>query len=225
MAISDRVKRQLWASSSGLCQNPKCRKDLFLVFADGAITSIDELAHVIAKKPDGPRGNDETPPTERDEFENIIVLCPSCHSTIDKAPQQFPSELLLEWKRAHQEIVMRALLTPIYNSRTELRREVRQLLERNKGIFDVYGPHSSTASNPLADAAKQWRRLVLTQILPNNQKLIALLEINSHLLNESEKKTLRAFVVHAEAFEYNHVSGDKNSAAPLFPMEMNQILE
>lgn len=225
MAISDRVKRQLWASSAGICQNPDCRDGLFIFFADGAITNIDELAHVIAKKLDGPRGNDEIPPNERDEFENIIVLCPSCHTLIDKAPQQFPPELLLKWKRTHQEIVRRALLTTLFNDRADLRREVRLLLERSKGIFDAYGPHSSTSAEPLTDAAKQWRRLVLTDILPNNKKVSALLEINRQLLNESEQTTLRAFIVHAEAFEYNHISGDKNSVAPLFPKEMNQILE
>lgn len=225
MAIADRVKRQLWASSAGICQNPACRDELFRGFADGAVTSINELAHVIAQRSDGPRGNDQLPLRERDEFENIIVLCPSCHTLIDKAPQHFPPELLLEWKRTHQDAVRSALLTPIFKDRPELRSAVRPLLERNKGIFETYGPHSQSAANPLAEAANQWRRLVLTEILPNNKKIAALLEANSHLLNAEEQATLRAFVIHAEGLEYNHVSGDKNSAAPLFPQQMDQILE
>lgn len=225
MAISDRVKRQLWASSAGACQNPACRDDLFRVVADGAITSIDELAHIIGQSSDGPRGNDQLPLGARDNFENVIVLCPSCHALIDKAPQQFPTELLREWKRSHQEVIKRAFLIPIFKDRSELRSEVRFLLERNKGIFEAYGPHSRSAANPLAEAAKQWRRLVLREVLPNNKKIAALLEINSHLLNAEEQATLRAFVVHAEAFEYNHVSGDKNSVAPLFPEVMDSILE
>jgi hypothetical protein len=61
--------------------------------------------------------------------------------------------------------------------------------------------------------------------LPNNKKIAALLEINRHLLKAEEQATLRAFVVHAEALEYNHVSGDKNPVAPLFPNEMDSILE
>jgi hypothetical protein len=225
MAIADRVKRQLWASSAGLCQNPACRDDLFRVFADGAITSIDELAHVIAQRSDGPRGNDQLPLSERDEFENVIVLCPSCHTLADKVPQHHPPELLRRWKRTHKEIVRRALLTPILKDRLELRSEVQPLLERNKGIFEAYGPHSRASINPLAEAAKQWRRLVLIEILPNNKKIAALLEINRHLLKAEEQATLRAFVVHAEALEYNHVSGDKNPVAPLFPNEMDSILE
>lgn len=225
MAIADRVKRQLWASSAGICQNPECRDDLFRIFADGAVTSIDELAHVIAQRSDGPRGNEQLPLSERDEFENIVVLCPSCHTLIDKAPQQFQPELLRDWKRTHQEVVRRALLTPVFKDRLELRNVVRPLLERNKGIFEAYGPHSRTVTNPLTEAAKHWRRLVLTEILPNNKRITTFLEINNHLLKAEEQPTLRAFVVHAEALEYNHVSGDKNSVAPLFPAEMNRILE
>jgi hypothetical protein len=225
MAISDRVKRRLWASSAGVCQNPGCRKDLFKSFADGAITSIDELAHVIARMVNGPRGNGRPPSTERDEFENIIVLCPSCHTLVDKAPHQFPPAMLLKWKESHVEAVKRVLLTPVCKDRPELRRAVRVLLERNRGIFDTYGPHSTGAADPLAEAAKQWQRLLLTEILPNNRKVAALLEANSQLLTEGEHKTLRAFIVHAEALEYNRVSGEKNPVAPVFPKGMNGILE
>lgn len=225
MAISDRVKRQLWASSAGICQNPGCREELFKSFADGATTSIDELAHVIAQTANGPRGDNQLSPTERDEFENIIVLCPSCHTLVDKAPHQFPSATLLKWKNSHAEAVRRVLLTPVCKDRSELRREVRALLERNEGIFETYGPHSASAADPLAEAARQWQRLVLTKILPNNRKVALLLETNDQLLTESERKTLHAFIVHAEGFEYNHVSGEKNPVAPLFPKEMNSILE
>ena len=225
MAISERVKRQLWTSSAGVCQNPGCRKELFKSFADGAITSIEELAHVIAQTTNGPRGHDQLPLTERDEFENIMVLCPSCHSLIDKAPHQFPPATLLEWKNNHAAAVKRALLTPVCKDRSELRRAVRVLLDRNRGIFETYGPHSTGAADPLTEAAKQWQRLILTDILPSNRKIVALLETNGQLLTKREQETLRAFIVHAEAFEYNHVSGEKNPVAPLFPKEMNNILE
>lgn len=225
MAISDRVKRQLWASSAGICQNPACRVYLFRVFADGATTSLEELAHIIARSEDGPRGADALPASERDEFENIIVLCPSCHAVVDKAPGQYAPELLRKWKAAHEQFVRHALMTPVFKDRADLRQEVKPLLEKNFSIFNTYGPHAASSGDPLAEAAKQWRRLVLTEILPNNKRIAALLEVNRHLLNEGELVTLRGFLVHAEAFEYNHVSGDKNPVAPLFPRAMNQILQ
>ena len=47
----------------------------------------------------------------------------------------------------------------------------------------------------------------------------------STLLSEEEKEALDKFVLHQQEFEYNHMSGDKTSAAPLFPDEMNTILQ
>lgn len=70
-----------------------------------------------------------------------------------------------------------------------------------------------------------WSRLAVSDIIPNNRRVIALLRTNDHLLDDSERKTVQEYVVHAEAFEYNHLSGDKSPAAPLFPSAMNSILE
>jgi len=127
MAIPEGVKRRLWASSAGICQNPSCRADLFNSFANGDVTNIEELAHIIARQDDGPRGDPATPFSARDQFDNIIVLCPSCHTLVDKAPKQFPPQILSEWKRTHAETVRRALLTRVYQSRSDLRPVIHRL--------------------------------------------------------------------------------------------------
>ena len=38
-----------------------------------------------------------------DSIANLILLCSSCHTLIDKAEQDFPIELLQEWKKEHEE--------------------------------------------------------------------------------------------------------------------------
>ena len=76
----------------------------------------------------------------------------------------------------------------------------------------------------MSDAAAAWRRYVFSDIIPNNRRIADLLIANEHLLSESEKNLLDEFVLHQQAFEYNHVSGDKTSAAPMFPDEMDTIL-
>ncbi len=80
MAITERTKRLLWARSGGFCQNPSCVRDLFVLFEDGSVSSIDELAHIIAQSVDGPRGHESAGPFDRDGHDNIAILCPSCHS-------------------------------------------------------------------------------------------------------------------------------------------------
>jgi hypothetical protein len=67
MSINTKVKRKLLAASGGFCGNPNCHKNLFDFFESGEITNIEELAHIIGQKEDGPREDDELPLTQRDE--------------------------------------------------------------------------------------------------------------------------------------------------------------
>jgi hypothetical protein len=82
MAISEKVKRLLLSRSGGYCGNPECHLDLFPFFEDKKITNFEELAHIIGQKIEGPRGNNLLPLEDRDEFDNIILLCPICHTKI-----------------------------------------------------------------------------------------------------------------------------------------------
>lgn len=224
MAISDRTKRLLWSSSAGYCQNPGCHNYFFVFFKDGSISSLEELAHVIGRHEKGPRGISYLDTTERDAYENIILLCPTCHTLIDKNPLQFSVEMLHDWKQQHEEAIKRTFVVPIYQDREALAKAVHNLLRKNKVIFMQYGPHSSNVTNPLADEVEVWIRYVISDIIPNNHKIADLLNENEHLLSDDEKDVFDKFILHQQAFEYNHISGDKTSAAPLFPEEMNKIL-
>jgi hypothetical protein len=225
MNISDKVKRLLWCKSGGFCQNQCCNIELFQFFESGRISSIEELAHIIAQSDGGPRGNADIAPAMRDEYENIIILCPNCHTIIDKNPFEYPVELLREWKFNHERLINERFIVPSYGTRAELSKEVHRLLRINRKIFDTYGPHSETSNNPLTDAAKMWTRLVLSEIIPNNKRIGKLLMLNDHLIRANEQAIIDQFLIHQEGFEYNHISGDKISTVPLFPMEMNDILK
>jgi 5-methylcytosine-specific restriction endonuclease McrA len=224
MPIDERVKRLLLCRSGGYCQNPGCNAYIFALFKDGSITSIEQLAHVIAKAPNGPRGHSAGPLSQKDEYENLIVLCPNCHTLVDKAPKQYPVATLMRWKRDHEARLDSLFNVPTCESRYQLSLYVHDRLRRNKAIFDTYGPQSSAADKPISDAAQAWKVNVLETIIPNNRSVRLALEKNLHLLSDSEKDVFQKFVLHQEAFEYNHLTGDKNSTAPLFPLEMNSLL-
>ena len=188
MAISDRVKRLLLSRSGGYCQNPNCRNNFFTFFKSGEISSIEELAHIIAQRDEGPRGQNPLPLAQRDEYENIILLCPNCHSLIDKNPRQYPDGLLLDWKLKHEKIIQEAFVVPVYSDRKSLSLEIHKLLRRNRQIYLSYGPNSEHVGNPLTDAAIVWHRYIHSDVLPNNRRIAGLLIVNEHLLNSDEKK-------------------------------------
>lgn len=224
VSLSAVTKRALWASAGGYCQNPGCRADLIQLSQNGDVTNLDELAHIVARKAEGPRGKDPRQ-VGRDTFENIIILCPRCHSLVDKNPNQYPTDLLLKWKAEHISTIQNAF-APIFKTRGELGGRTHEILRRNKAIFDEYGPHSeSAAKNPMSDAANAWQRLLLSDIIPNNRALLMLVRRNQMLLNPTEREVIEQFRIHAEALEFNHLSGDKNNTAPIFPKAMNDILK
>jgi hypothetical protein len=224
MAISNRVTRLLWSRSAGYCQNPECGKDLFHFFETGELISIEELAHIIPQSPDGPRGDEDEDRSNIDEYENIILLCPNCHVLVDKNPSHYSGNLLKTWKAEHSNKIKMLFVAPIINTREELRREVDRLRRRNHQIFLSYGPYSDYNQNPLSEAVEIWRRYIRTEIIPNNRRLAELLLVNERLLKNDELIVLEKFLIHKDAFEYNHLSGDKNPAAPRFPQEMDTIL-
>ncbi len=226
MTISSKTKRMLLARSGGYCQNPRCNIDLYPYFKDGSITNIEELAHIIAKKEGGARGDEPLPLDQRNEYNNIILLCPTCHTIIDKNPDKYPSEVLKTWKREHEEKIKSNFHVPKYKNRSELRLEIQKLLAENNEIFRQYGPHSDFAkSSDQSEASKMWEIRSIETIIPNNRKIYELLNKNYYLLSDKERMIFFKFREHKEGFEYNKLSGDKNSTVPLFPNEINEILK
>ncbi len=218
------TQRILWASSGGYCQNPSCNTDLFAFFESGDITSIEELAHIIGFSTNAARGKSKLSKGQRNSFDNIILLCPTCHTLIDKAKKHYSVSILGRWKRDHTRRIRTLFRVSRYSSRVKLRRALEALLTSNKSVFDTYGPFSDHGDKALADAELLWKKSVLEIIIPNNNRLAELLVTNRNLLRDKELSVMEAFLRHKEAFEFNHLSGDKNSAAPLFPMELNTIL-
>ena len=56
------------------------------------------MAHVFAAADDGPRANAELTEAERGRYDNLILLCPTCHTIIDKASDEYPDATILRWK-------------------------------------------------------------------------------------------------------------------------------
>jgi len=79
-----------------------CRRRLDGVTAEGKAAPAGEAAHIIGEKQAGPRGKSIFGPTERNSYFNLILLCPTCHTLIDKDPAEYPVEKLHMLKASHE---------------------------------------------------------------------------------------------------------------------------
>lgn len=103
MTISQKDFRLLYQRSGNRCAFPGCSRVL-----DEPATEFDEavplseVAHIVASRPDGPRGWHWLPIEERDKYENLILLCEQHHHIVDGQPQTYAVERLRQFKADHE---------------------------------------------------------------------------------------------------------------------------
>jgi hypothetical protein len=216
------TKLRLFADSGGYCQNPKCLASLFKEIGDKQI-HIAEMAHVFSASNVGPRANKKLSEAERGAYENLILLCPTCHTIIDKAEEEYPDSILREWKRSHREKIVERFVVAESPSRSLARSAILPKLNENRTIFLKYGPETDEKFNPESGLPIIWRRKIQSTILPNNRYILHVLDANQKYLKEQEIETLEAFRQHVDDFEAYHL-GISDEHGVQFPAEMNQIL-
>lgn len=217
------TKLRLFADSAGFCQSPFCNQKLFMDTHQHSI-HIAEMAHVFAAKDAGPRADSELTEAERGSYVNLILLCPTCHTVIDKAPNDYPDSLILEWKRRHVEQIAAVFGAVEYETRKSARAAIEQALVENRQIFDDYGPENDYKSDPESELASSWQLKVRSRILPNNRKILAILDANRHLLQSNESITLEHFRQHVQDMEIRHLGEERTALGRRFPAGMTDIL-
>jgi hypothetical protein len=70
---------------------------------------LGEMAHIVAERPGGPRGNSPMPLEKRNRAEHLILLCNNHHQLIDSQPQTYTFEKLRAMKETHERWVERSL--------------------------------------------------------------------------------------------------------------------
>ncbi|SCD64567.1 HNH endonuclease signature motif containing protein [Streptomyces sp. PpalLS-921] len=108
--IKDVDRKLLWVKSGDKCAFTGCHQELTVNVSESSerrkLVIIGEEAHIVAKEDDGPRGDPSMPSVERNSHENLLLLCPTHHTLIDKEKgANFSVETLLEMKRIHEESV------------------------------------------------------------------------------------------------------------------------
>ena len=101
---SPATQRAGWARSGGICARPGCGVVLYEDPVFFKTRPFGELAHNVAASPDGPRGDAKRSPQFSDDPDNLILLCPNCHTLVDKPgwQQDYPEALLAQWKQQHE---------------------------------------------------------------------------------------------------------------------------
>lgn len=98
-APSDATVKELYANASG-CANPQCEAPLYRVNSDDTRTLNSRVAHIRARRENGPRWDPEMSSEKNRSVGNLLLMCIP-HSYEVNDPQRvhlYPEELLLSWK-------------------------------------------------------------------------------------------------------------------------------
>lgn len=198
--ISENIKRRLYAESMGRCMNPNCQKELFRTNGD-----IIEKAHI-----------DAYCKTADNTFENLVILCPNCHTDFDKNSAFTPDEVK-GWKQIRKQELDK-LFCKEFSSFDDLKKEVAPLLSENKTIYENYYLNGNK---------DLWNKFEF-KILINNRKLKNLFMNNRNLFQSHTVKSysnlacIDNFMLHVEEFEQTRLDDEKNRQI-LFPTEINSM--
>lgn len=105
--ISHEERLKLWVAAGARCAF--CKRYLLENEVTGDAVRIGEMAHIVGRsnKPRSPRGDDPLPGTARNKADNLVLVCPNEHTTIDKTSgvKIWKTDDLRRLKREHEDAI------------------------------------------------------------------------------------------------------------------------
>jgi hypothetical protein len=99
--MNQKETKILWGRAANRCS--VCRVELAHDSkAHDAAYVLGEQAHIVGEKVDAPRGKSPLTDDERNSYHNIILLCPTHHTEVDKNEVDWPVERLHLAKSRHE---------------------------------------------------------------------------------------------------------------------------
>jgi hypothetical protein len=107
--IPDLTRLLLFVRAGGRCEFDGCPRYLMehpVTLTEG---NFAQVAHIVAFRPDGPRGRAGRRPNDIHKVENLMLLCPQCHKLIDDHSEEYTRRTLAEYKRRHEGWIKQAI--------------------------------------------------------------------------------------------------------------------
>lgn len=102
--IKDSTRLILFVRAGGRCELDGHNEYLLRHPLTQDAGNFAQMAHIVAFKPAGPRGKDGLQPTDLNNVDNLMLLCPQCHKLVDEVrPQDYSRATLEKFKRDHED--------------------------------------------------------------------------------------------------------------------------
>lgn len=110
MPITEKTSKIIWGQCAALCCI--CRDEL-VYSTDGAATSlVGEVAHIVGEKETAARGESDLDLAERNDPDNLLLLCRKHHKIVDDDQNNYSVDRLHQIKEEHIAWVAASLVKP-----------------------------------------------------------------------------------------------------------------
>ncbi|MCI1835969.1 MAG: HNH endonuclease [Achromobacter ruhlandii] len=110
MPISEKTYKIIWGQFAARCAH--CREEVIHETAAGTTSLIGEVAHIVGERADAARGVSHLSIEERNEPDNLMLLCRKHHKIIDDAEHEYTIDLLHRKKQEHLDWIEKNLGRP-----------------------------------------------------------------------------------------------------------------
>jgi hypothetical protein len=229
MAITQKSIKLLWSNAAGKCSFSECNERLTVQGAVGfAPYTLGEMAHIKGDKPGSNRYDEKQSEAERDDYKNLILLCPTHHTLIDKPENElyYKVEMLHQMKVEHETKIANKLNVSKIEDLNQLKDQLSILLAENHQAWEQYGPSSDNArKNPNSDEIYAlWTSARLSVIVPNNREAMKLLNENRELFARTEQRIISKFLTHVDSYEKWVNDEIPYQAVMRFPKEFEELI-
>lgn len=165
--ISD--QKILCTCSGNRCALPDCRR----ILVEGK-TEYDSpsllgfMAHIVGENPGSARYNADMPIEEKNSYNNLLLLCGSCHKKIDDQENTYTVEKLHEIKKEHEKWIVESTEIEVTKvTFVELEMVTRYLLTDQVSTTDSYTlvpPKEKIKKNELSSTTERLITRGLTEV-------------------------------------------------------------
>lgn len=111
------------------------------------------------------------------------------------------------------------------NKKEDLRHTIHALLQLNRKMYETYGPNEKNREDITSEKMELWEQIIKSDIIPNNVKIMELLEENYYMLTKKDRELFGEYQAHVKGFIKNHEGNGHVLDAPRFPEDMDTILD
>jgi hypothetical protein len=110
MTITERNSKIVWGQCAARCC--LCKADVLHQESGRVSSLVGEIAHIVGETNRASRGVSDLSSTERNEAENLLLLCRKDHKIVDDDPTKYPVDRLHRIKDDHVAWIAKSLVKP-----------------------------------------------------------------------------------------------------------------